>query len=79
MKHHLIAHNVRPIDLTQLMMNFYRCYTLCIQKLQGDPFGKTQNEYIIKGELYLFIVQYAFLKHGSFVQISLDLNMTTIS
>ena len=43
--------------------------------------GRHKNEYVIKGELLLFIAQYgvyAFLKHGSFVQFRLDLNMTTI-
>ena len=30
---HLLAHDVRPIDLAQLTINFNRRYALCIQKL----------------------------------------------
>ena len=31
--HHILAHDVRPIDRAQLTVNFDRCYALCIQKL----------------------------------------------
>ena len=35
--HHLLAHDVRPTDLTQLMMFFNRRYALCIQNLYHKP------------------------------------------
>jgi hypothetical protein len=35
--HHLLAHDVRPIDPAQLTTNFNRRYALCIQKLYHWP------------------------------------------
>jgi hypothetical protein len=35
--HHVLAHDVRPIDLAQLPMNFDWRYALCIQKLYHWP------------------------------------------
>ena len=35
--HHLLAHDVRPIDLAQLRMNFDRRYAVCIQNFYHRP------------------------------------------
>ncbi|GFV54249.1 hypothetical protein TNCV_3467641 [Trichonephila clavipes] len=35
--HHLLTHDGRPIDLTELTMNFNRCNALCIQELDHRP------------------------------------------
>ncbi|GFW14696.1 hypothetical protein TNCV_1561591 [Trichonephila clavipes] len=35
--HHLLTHDVQPIDLTELMMNFNFRNVLCIQELYHQP------------------------------------------